>query len=291
MHHATQSILKRAGPIAALVGALGLMLVPSASSQGGPPYADATGDSGTVPDITGVTVNGDKGSGQVIFRIGLVSMPTTDVVIELDVDSDVNPATGNVDVNGADYSFQLDPVLRQFGLWHWNGSDWVDTPDSTVRVSDGGNTLMISVNKSEIGGTSEFNFGAYTFFPNSSDQSQDSAPEDGMWNYSIDAQGPDIQGVMLLTTPSSGPKSGKRFVVSPIGLKLPPDGGIIPVLPHPDSYSCRATIKSRAVPGTGTGGCTLRIAKKKTRGKTLSVTVTVTYEGATKSVPFTFVVS
>jgi hypothetical protein len=39
------------------------------------------------------------------------------------------------------------------------------------------------------------------------------------------------------------------------------------------------------------GGCTLRIAKKKTRGKTLNVVVTVVYEGATKSVPFTFTVS
>jgi hypothetical protein len=35
----------------------------------------------------------------------------------------------------------------------------------------------------------------------------------------------------------------------------------------------------------------LPVAKKKTRGKKLNVEVTVTYEGATKTVPFTFVVS
>lgn len=291
MYETTRRIRQRAGPLTVLTAALALMVVPSASSQGGPPYADSSGDSGSAPDVTGVAVLSDKASGQIIFRIELTSMPSTDAVIELDIDSDVNPATGDVNSNGADYAFQFDPAQREYGFWHWSGSDWVDTPDSTVRVNDAGNKLMISVNKSEIGGVSAFNFGVVTFIPNSSDLSDDSAPDDGMWNYSIAAQGPDIQGVMLLTAPSFGPQAGRPFVVTPIGLKLPPDGSIIPVLPHPDSYACRATINGHAVAGTGTGRCTLRIAKNKTRGKTLNVTVTVAYEGATKNVPFTFVVS
>jgi hypothetical protein len=62
-------------------------------------------------------------------------------------------------------------------------------------------------------------------------------------------------------------------------------------MPLPDTFSCKATINGRRVRGKGTGGCALQIAKKKTRGKKLRVVVTVAYEGATKSVPFTFVVS
>jgi mevalonate kinase len=65
----------------------------------------------------------------------------------------------------------------------------------------------------------------------------------------------------------------------------------VSIQPRPESYSCRATVKGRRVTGSGIGGCTLRVAKKKTRGKKLTVVVSVTYQGATKSVPFTFVVS
>src|SRR4030095_7364896 len=98
-------------------------------------------------------------------------------------------------------------------------------------------------------------------------------------------------GMLLQTTPVSGPRAGKRFVVTPIGLKLPPDGALVSIAPKPESYACHAKLKGKAVAATGTGDCTLRIPKKKTRGKKLTVVVDVTYEGATKSVPFTFVVS
>jgi hypothetical protein len=290
MNSTTRRIWKRAGPPAALAAALALMLVPSASSQGGPPYGDPSGDNSSAPDVTGVTVQADKGSGQIIFRItGSNLSSASDLVTLLAIDSDTNPTTGNPDWSGADYLFGVDN--ESYGFVHWNGSDWVDSPDSTVRVCcvGGGSNLTISVNRSELANTSEFNFSVET--KNMSTKAYDDAPDLGMYNYSLDAGGPDIQGVMVQTTPSSGPKAGKPFVVTPIGLKLPPDGAIISVLPQPESYSCKPTLKGRAVPGSGTGGCTLRIPKKKTRGKPLTVVVTVSYEGATKSVPFTFVVS
>jgi hypothetical protein len=148
---------------------------------------------------------------------------------------------------------------------------------------------MFSVNRSELGNTSEFNFLAQE--RNTTAKTSDEAPDDGMYNYSLDAGGPDIQGVTLQTSPSSGPRAGKSFVVTPVGLKLPPNGAVISIAPKPESYTCKATLKGRPVAGSGTGSCTFRIAKKKTRGKKLNVTITVTYQGATRSVPFTFVVS
>lgn len=114
----------------------------------------------------------------------------------------------------------------------------------------------ISVNRSELSNTSEFNFTEHTLSTDT--KATDDAPNDVMYNYSLEAGGPDIQGVLLSTTPNAGPKPGKPFVITPIGQKLPPDGAIVSVLPHPDSYSCSATIKGRAASGTGTGGCTLR---------------------------------
>jgi hypothetical protein len=278
----------RAAVLAAVVAAL--VLVPSAVSQSGPQYADVTGDGATAGDVAGVSVVGDQGSGQIVFRVGGANLSTSkSLYTALFIDSDANPATGNLNWNGADYALGVDNDTYDFV--HWNGSDWVDTPYSTVRVCciGGGSSVMFSVNRSELGNTSEFNFMARSY--NMDTNASDDAPDDGMYNYSFAAGGPDIQGVTLQTTPSSGPRAGKRFVVTPLGLKLPPNGAVVSIAPQPESYSCRATLKGRTLAGSGTGGCTLSIAKKKTRGKKLSVEVTVTYEGATKTVPFSFVVS
>jgi hypothetical protein len=278
----------RGAVLAAALAAL--VLVPSAVSQSGPQYADVTGDGATAGDVNGVNVLGDQGSGQIVFRVGGANLSTSkSLVTALFIDSDANPATGNLNWNGADYALGVDDDTYDFV--HWNGTDWVDTPYSTVRVCciGGGSSVMFSVNRSELGNTSEFNFMARSY--NTDTNATDDAPDDGMYNYSFAAGGPDIQGVTLTTTPSFGPRAGKRFVVTPLGLKLPPNGAVVSIAPRPDSYSCRATLKGRALQGTGTGGCTLPIAKKNTRGKKLSVDVTVTYEGATKTVPFTFVVS
>jgi hypothetical protein len=288
MNSSSNKILRRAGPLAAVVAALTLAWIPSASSQNGPPYADASGDSSTAGDITGVSVMSDKASGQVLFRITGSNLSTSPTELTyLVIDSDANPATGDTSWDGGDYGFIVDDT--SYGFYHWTGSDWAYSEPATARVSGGGSSLLISINRSELGNTSDFNFTARTL--NTDTKASDDAPDDGMFNYSIDAGGPDIQSVMLQTTPSFGPKAGKPFVLTPIGLKLPPDGSIISVSPHPDSYSCAATLKGRTLAATGTGGCTLRIPKKKARGKKLNVVVTVTYEGATKSFPFSFTVS
>ena len=253
-------------------------------------YADPAGDSGNAPDITGVNVSNDS-AGQITFRIAGTNLGEANGVTELDIDSDVNPNSGDMQSDGADYAFQVTPSKRLYGFWHWNGADWVDTPSNTVGVFGGSTSITISVNRSELGGTSEINFGASTFLDSSDGLDSlvdfDTAPADGLWNYSLRAQGPDVLSVLLATKPSSGARAGKRFVVTPTGLKLPPNGSLLAGEQKPESYTCAATIKGRHVAGSGVGGCTLRIPKKA-RGKMLNVTITVTYEGTTKAFPYGF---
>src|SRR5262245_961198 len=127
----THTRIKRLGLLAAAVGAL--ILVPSAVSQTGPQYGDATGDSASAGDVSGVTVLGDKTSGQLVFRVTGSNLSTSeDMITVLFIDSDANPTTGNLSWNGADYLLGVDDSSYDFR--HWNGSDWVDTPYSTVRV-------------------------------------------------------------------------------------------------------------------------------------------------------------
>ena len=272
-------MFKRAGPVAALLG-LALVLAPIAAPG---TYADKSGDSGAAGDITGLQVAADKVSGQIIFRISGSNLSTSPTSLTfLLVDSDANPLTGDVASVGADYAFSIDDT--SYGFEHWNGSDWVPTTYDTVRINGGGNALMISVNRSELGNTSGFNVWARSFDLMS--KSSDDAPDDGAFNYSIDANGPDIQSVDLKTSPAAGPVHGKKFVVAPAALKLPPNGAFAST-PLPESYKCNAKLGQRAITATGTGACTFAVPKKS-RGMQLRVTVSVTYEGASKSFTYSF---
>ena len=265
--------------VAALMAAL--ILVPTASSGD---YTDPAGDSGTAGDITAVTVAGDKASGQLLFRItgtNVVSSATVPLILE--IDSDANPLTGDIAVNGADYEFDVDNA--SYGFFHWNGSDWVATPDLSVQVFGGPTQIQISINRSELGNTSMFNFFALSF--NITDRAFDVAPNQGSFNYSLDANGPQILSVAVKKTPAAGPKAGKRFVIVPTGLKLPPDGQLTPPTILPTSYSCTAKLGAKRL-ASGKGVCSIAIPKKNAKGKKLTVALTVNYQGATKVIPLTF---
>ena len=79
----------------------------------------------------------------------------------------------------------------------------------------------------------------------------DVAPDDGAYNYSFEANGPLITSVDVQTTPSVGPKAGKRFVVQPTALHLPPDGRTSGTAASPAGW--RGPRRPRRSPG-GSGG-------------------------------------
>jgi len=284
MKHLTQMMKKRMGPILAVLLAA-LVLVPGAASGS---YTDPAGDSGAAGDITSVTVLGDKGSGALLFKITGTNLATSETnLLFLTIDSDANPLTGDLTDNGSDYWFGM--YDSTYAFEHWDGSNWVNSPDLSVRITGNTSGIMVSVNRSELGNTADFNFAASTI--NLSDRTSDHGPNDGAYNYSLDVNGPQINSVDVKTTPSAGPRAGKRFVVVPAGLKLPPDGRAIATPVLPESYSCTTKLGAKQLAGSGTGGCTITVPKKKARGKRLTVQLTVIYQGATKVVPLTFKVA
>ena len=273
------SSLKHAGPIAAAF-AFALVLVPAASSGD---YVDASGDGTTAGDIVAVSVTGDKTSGQLLFKITGTNIATSETSpLLLDIDSDANPLTGDLRDNGSDFSFFVDN--NSYFLAHWNGANWVETPDLSVQVVGNTSQILISVNRSEVGNSTVFNFFALSF--NSTTPGFDIAPDKGAYNYSLEANGPQIISVSVTKTPAA-PKAGKRFVITPTALKLPPDGQTPPPTILPESYSCTAKLGAKKLAGSGTGRCSFAIPKKA-RGKRLTVVLTVNYQGAAKVMPFTF---
>jgi hypothetical protein len=274
--------------LGATLGAVMLVLAGSAGGMG--KYTDPTGDSGSAPDITGVTVASDQASGQIVFHVDIASLPRgADVRTWLYIDSDANPVTGDVSMDGSDYGFVVDQSDNSYGFGHWYGSDWENAPYSTVRVISSPSGVTISVNRSELGNTSEFNFWAESETGDGSAGKWDGAPDEGQWNYSLEASGPHVTGVTVATAPISGPRAGQRFAVTKVALQLPPTGGL-QKSPPPDSYTCTATLAGRQLAGSGQGGCAWKVPKKKVRGKRLVVKLTAQYQGVTKTIQFPFVV-
>ena len=260
-----------------------LLLVPAASSG---TYGDPAGDANGGGDVTGITVDADKQTGRIVFRITGTNLASSDTnMLSLFIDSDANPQTGSSLFRGADYWLLIDD--DSYFFLRGNGSFWIFTSTSTVQVSGGTSELFVSINRSELGNTADLNFSASTL--DTEKDVGDNAPDDGAFNFSLEANGPQIDSIDVKTAPSAGPKRGKKFTVTPTGLHLPPDGRTTTTLPAAESYTCSsAKLGSRTLVGTGTGKCTFSVPKKKAKGKRLTVQLTVTYQGATKTVPLTF---
>ena len=272
--------------LAVLLAVMSVVALTGAGSAGAVgKYPDAAGDGKGSPDLTGVSVASDA-FGQILFTISTAADPLAGegwTVLVMDTDAD--PTTGALDFGGAEYLIALAEGGYDFG--RWTGSDWDwSTPYTTVRVRASANSVMFSLNRSELGGTTSINFYARSGRGDAALGQMDDAPDDGSFNYTLAAGGPDIREVGVKTTPDSGPRAGRPFVVQVTSLALPvvPGSGLAP---QPDSYACTAKLGARTLRGTGIGKCTFAIPKQA-KGKKLSVSLTASYQGASKTVPFVY---
>jgi hypothetical protein len=238
-------------------------------------------------------------------RTGLAPGAAADKILY--IDSDMNPSTGD---EGDDYAFDIDYQARAYYFMKWNGSDFVDVAGPTVRVTNNGGTSTISVNRSDLGNTAAFNFGVVSL--GASSGQIDYAPDNGEWNFTLSANGPDIQSVSTQPT-AAAPKAGQPFSISILGLKVAGETTGTS-LAKPETYNCTATLGGRPLPAAGAGGCSWNVPRTlvtpkakptptpkgkkkkkvmptvKEKRMTLAVTVNVTYEGATKPFSFSYVV-
>jgi hypothetical protein len=270
---------RRAAFLAPAAAALVLLVTSSAGAAAS--YRDPTGDNGAAPDISNVAVTNDA-SGTITFDIGIVNLPSpADVQTFLFLDTDKNEATGAPDTAGADYVLVVDESDQSYGFYRWNGSDWDGAePSATVHVSSGHTGVHIVVNKSELGGAGAFNFWVGT----KAGDARDEAPDQGTWNYALATGRPTIVGVAFRANNPVLPKAGRTFTETPTGVILSTDSGI--ASPHkPDRYSCRATLGGKAIVGTGVGRCSWRLPTTA-RGRILAIKLTVYYQGAAKTFPF-----
>jgi hypothetical protein len=276
---------RRAGLVALLAITSAIALTGAGSAGAVGKYPDAAGDGKGSADLTGVSILSDT-VGQIVFTVATAADPLAgDGWTVLFLDTDSNPDTGAFGTLGADYLIGLEEGGYNFG--RWTGSDWDwDVPYTTVRVRSNATGVMFSLNRSELGGTTSFNFWARSGRGDAALGQVDDAPDDGTYNYTLAAGGPDIREVGVKTTPDAGPRAGRQFVVQATSLALPvvPANGLSP---QPESYTCSAKLGAKALRGTGAGGCTF-VIPKKAKGKKLALSLTASYQGASKTIELAY---
>lgn len=266
--------------LAAIAAAGALVLVPagSAATMVDPStYTDPAGDAKSAPDITSVNVALDPGSGALVFGIGLAAddQLAGDGVVFVALDTDRNSGTG--DRAGSEY---LVAVFSQgAAMLKWNGSAMAVFNHGPMLLSRSTRNITIGFCACDIG-TQTFDFAVV----GGRGDDLDVAPDTG-GTFPPPAQTITIQSVLYTPKPLF-PKSGKRFTLKPLGIRLAETNEVV----APDSLSCAAKVGARRLKGSGAGGCSWLIPKKM-RGKKLVVTVNVAYRGETETFTQTFKVT
>jgi len=247
-------------------------------------YQDATGDSATAPDITTVIVMNDA-NGQITFNINLASpVVQSNFLVGFLIDSDQNATTGDA---GIDYIFLADLSNESFAVGRWDGSTFVDANPTTASVGNVLPTVLtFSINSSDLGHTTGFNFIARSITGVGGNGDHDNAPDSGTWNYQLGSAAP-----LALTVDSSHvtkARAGKTYVATITVAR----SDNAPAEVSASDITCAATAggrQLRAGAPTAHGavaGCSWRLPKKS-KGKALRASVTVTLDGATITQKFT----
>jgi hypothetical protein len=262
-------------------------------------FQDSTGEDPTAPDITTIVVSNDD-AGIVSFRVNVPNRPALgqDMLFEIWVDTDNNPATGDPDLGGADYVMQL--VRGEISLYKWDGADYTrrfgDPSAVTLNFSyQGGITARIS--SAELGNTKTFKFfvvaisglvvDPVTGAIDGANSKADVAPGGGvgLFPFTVNIAKPTLVVRGVTTTPGA-PKAGKTFTMrmtaarSDTGANL--QNGRVTCIGRAGTARLRARLAR--VQG-GAVVCTWLIPANA-KGKTFRGSATVVFEGlsATRSI-------
>lgn len=191
-------------------------------------YVDDVGDSGALPDIQWIDVTSAPG-GRITFRVTLGQFTArTKTSVDLWLDTDADPETGNTtfeDAGGVEYLFSGllgvpvpdDPACGVAGgnacLSEHSESGWIPAAGPTARVTRTGTGATFSINRSDLGNTNEFNFYAVV-----GGDPPERAPGRGTFNYSLALGGPRPEASS--TEPEGADKAGGKSEGTPVVLTL-----------------------------------------------------------------------
>lgn len=165
-------------------------------------YRDAVGDGGSLPDIRRIEVTSTD-AGRLSFRVAVGNRdPKEKTAVDLWLDTDADPETGNTSsegADGADYivdaSLGRPPPAGPFCgeldggcLGKWSPNGWIAATAPTARITRTPQGFTLSIDRRDLGNTEELNF--YAVRGAGSPGFPDRAPGRGTYNYSLALHGP-----------------------------------------------------------------------------------------------------
>jgi hypothetical protein len=183
-------------------------------------FQDSTGERPDAPDITTVVVS-NTNTGAISFTINGPARLTDDMLIDVDLDTDNNPATGDPDT-GADYAIEL--FRGTANLFRWDGTTFSRRQNDPLQATLTFSGLSIKINASELGGASRIGFGVILITGVVVDSSGeldfnnarvDVAPDPGhgLWNYPIKTAPLRLLAKSFALSPSR-PRAGGTFTAN-----------------------------------------------------------------------------
>jgi hypothetical protein len=259
-------------------------------------FPDSTGEDAQAPDMTSLTVaNDDRGT--ITFTLNMPNRPTltADMEIDLLLDSDANPATGEPGI-GSDYIIVLaGPLEGSAGvfLYRWTGSEYNSSGVSqrSLVFSYANGVATIRANAAELGNARRLAFVAAaasgvalssTGEPDYTNVHIDFAPDlgHGLHSYEVRIAPPSLLVRSFRSSPAR-PRAGGRYTVSATVARSDTGAAI-----RAGRVTCRASIAGRSLIGrpalvSGRASCSFMIPASA-RGKTIRGSMTVVSQGLRK---------
>ncbi len=257
-------------------------------------FQDSTAERPDSPDITSVVVS-NTNTGEVSFKINGPARLTDDMLVDIELDTDANPATGDPDT-GSEYAIEL------FGgtanLFKWDGTNFSRTqtdPPQTTLVFSG---LTIKLNTSELGNPTRLSFGVVLITgiridPSSGDLDfanahADLAPDPGhgLWSYEVKTTPLRLLAKKLALAPSR-PRAGRPLTAN-LTVARNDTGAIL----KGGAVTCVATVGGARIAARvhkfvgNLARCTWQVPASA-RGKSVHGTISVVFEGKRISRSFT----
>jgi hypothetical protein len=282
-----------------LVGLLALIAGVPASASNTVTFQDSTGENPAAPDITTIVVSNDD-AGMINLQVNIPNRPqlTRDILVDVLVDTDSNPATGDPDNLGADYAIEL--FQGEVALFKWDGTALtrrVGDPPATSLIYSWVGGVTIKISATELGNTKKFRFGVIalsgivfddtTNEPDFTNAVGDAAPAGfaGFYAYDVKIAPARIVFKSLTKAPAT-PKAGKTFTVRMAATRS--DTGAPIVNGRVDCTAKAGTKNVRPKSERFVGGqavCVFTIPAGTT-GKTLRGTIAMIFEGKKLTRPF-----
>jgi hypothetical protein len=268
--------------------AVALVLATSAASRpltnSGQAPPDATGDSGSAPDITTLAMENDN-AGKLMWKIGIGNRTAwaPPDYLQIPIDADRRDSTGPD--GGFEFTIEAD-AENGTRLFAWDGTSYFDARSKTVTSSLANGVLSISIDFRELGSEApRFYFYSDTAPPDSDDFWDEAPAAPASYVYAVI--------VPVLLDKFTPPKTMRAGATASLSISVWTDDAKSPAI------SCKAKASGKAVKGKsswaavsvvspdgpeiarkGVAGCKFAVPRSM-RGKTLSATVTLTKEGVT----------